>query len=122
MNPNRSLESNTPDGGKVRGNASQLFERYTNLAHDAQSAGDRVSAEAYLQYAEHYFRVLNAAAARRNGQGSGQGESSGQGHENAGAAAGGNGAGGTMSKQDSGPGDQDFDSEDEPAGSGPAVN
>lgn len=62
---NRSMESNTPDGNKVRGNASQLYERYTMLARDAQSAGDRVAAEGYLQYAEHYYRVLSAAGWKR---------------------------------------------------------
>ena len=71
---NRSLESNTPDGNKVRGNASQLYERYTGLAREAQSAGDRVAAEGFLQYAEHYYRVLSAAGWKRNGQGNGQGQ------------------------------------------------
>ena len=65
MGMNRSLESNTPDGNKVRGNASQLYERYTTLARDAQSAGDRIAAEGYLQYAEHYYRVLSAAGWKR---------------------------------------------------------
>ena len=65
-NPNRSIESNAPDGGKVRGNASQLYERYVGLAREAQSAGDRIGAEGFLQYAEHYFRVLNATAPRRD--------------------------------------------------------
>lgn len=66
-NPNRSIESNAPDGGKVRGNPAQLYERYTGLARDAQGAGDRVGAEAFLQYAEHYYRILNAQGPRRNG-------------------------------------------------------
>src|SRR5688572_27414609 len=65
MGMNRSMESNTPDGNKVRGNASQLYERYTMLARDAQSAGDRILAEGYLQYAEHYYRVLSAAGLNR---------------------------------------------------------
>ena len=65
MGMNRSMESNTPDGNKVRGNAAQLYERYTSLARDAQSAGDRILAEGYLQYAEHYYRVLTAAAWKR---------------------------------------------------------
>lgn len=43
---------------KQRGNASQLLERYRGLARDAQQAGDRVTAEYYLQYADHYYRVL----------------------------------------------------------------
>jgi hypothetical protein len=43
---------------RQRGNASQLLEKYRALARDAQQAGDRVTAEYYLQYAEHYYRVL----------------------------------------------------------------
>lgn len=43
---------------RQRGNATQLLEKYRALARDAQQAGDRVTAEYYLQYAEHYFRVL----------------------------------------------------------------
>jgi hypothetical protein len=43
---------------RQRGNATQLLEKYRALARDAQQAGDRVTAEYYLQYAEHYFRIL----------------------------------------------------------------
>ena len=43
---------------RARGNAPQLLEKYRNLARDAQMAGDRVNAEYYLQFADHYFRVL----------------------------------------------------------------
>jgi hypothetical protein len=55
--PNRTLESNGPDM-KVRGPASHIFERYLQLARDANSSGDRVMSENYLQHAEHYFRLL----------------------------------------------------------------
>lgn len=50
---------------RVRGNASQLLEKYKQLARDAHQAGDRVAAEYYLQHAEHYFRVLNDARIRQ---------------------------------------------------------
>ena len=53
-----TFDSNGPDG-RVRGNARQVFEKYLSLARDAFSAGDRVAAEAYYQYAEHYFRILS---------------------------------------------------------------
>ena len=43
---------------RARGNANQLYEKYKNLARDAQMSGDRVNIEYYLQYADHYFRVL----------------------------------------------------------------
>ena len=59
-----------PDAGnridsRQRGNASQLLEKYKNLARDAQTQGDRVTAEYYLQFADHYFRVLNEHRARQ---------------------------------------------------------
>ena len=57
---NTSYESNGPDV-KLRGNAQQLHEKYLVLAHDAASAGERISAEAYTQFADHYFRLHQAA-------------------------------------------------------------
>jgi uncharacterized protein (DUF305 family) len=59
-NRNTSYESNGPDV-KLRGNAQQLNEKYMALAHDAASAGERISAEAYSQFADHYFRLHQAA-------------------------------------------------------------
>ena len=59
-NRNASYESNGPDV-KLRGNAQQLHEKYMGLAHDAASAGERISAEAYTQFADHYFRLHQAA-------------------------------------------------------------
>lgn len=43
---------------RARGNAAQMLEKYKKLASDAQLNGDRVNAEYYLQFADHYFRVL----------------------------------------------------------------
>ena len=43
---------------RARGNAPQLLEKYRKLAGDAHLNGDRVQAEYYLQFADHYFRVL----------------------------------------------------------------
>lgn len=56
-NPNKHFESNGP-GVKIRGSAQQILEKYQQYARDAQSAGNRVDAENYLQHAEHYYRVL----------------------------------------------------------------
>jgi Domain of unknown function (DUF4167) len=61
LNPlSRNYESNGPDV-KVRGNAAHVAEKYLQLARDAQSSGDSVMAENYLQHAEHYFRIVSAA-------------------------------------------------------------
>ena len=54
-----SYDSNGPEG-KVRGTAQQVLEKYQALGRDATSAGDRVAAEAYYQFAEHYYRVVSA--------------------------------------------------------------
>ncbi len=54
---------NRPDN-RQRGNAAQLLEKYKTLARDAQLAGDRVQTEYYLQYADHYFRVLEESRSR----------------------------------------------------------
>jgi len=55
----QTFDSNGPEV-RVRGNAWQVYEKYQSLARDAQGSGDRVLAENYLQYAEHYFRVIEA--------------------------------------------------------------
>ena len=49
---------------RQRGNAAQLLEKYKNMARDAQLGGDRVQSEYYLQFAEHYYRVLGESRAR----------------------------------------------------------
>ena len=57
--PNQSPNpGNNRQENRSRGNASQLLEKYKSLARDAQLQGDRVQSEYYLQYAEHYFRVV----------------------------------------------------------------
>ena len=59
-NRNTSYESNGPDV-KLRGNAQQLHEKYMALAHDASTSGERIPAEAFTQFADHYFRLHQAA-------------------------------------------------------------
>jgi hypothetical protein len=49
---------------KVRGTAAHVADKYLTLARDAQSSGDTVSAENYLQHAEHYNRIVMAAQAQ----------------------------------------------------------
>ncbi|TFI58313.1 DUF4167 domain-containing protein [Sphingomonas parva] len=61
--PNQSPQGNRQDN-RSRGNAAQLLEKYKSLARDAQLQGDRVQSEYYLQFADHYFRVLNENRAR----------------------------------------------------------
>lgn len=66
-NRRRGRGNNRPQGGgqqlnridsRARGNAPQLLEKYRKMAQDAHLNGDRVQAEYYLQFADHYFRVI----------------------------------------------------------------
>ncbi len=64
-NTNRAFDSNGPEGVKVRGAAQHVYEKYQQLARDAQTSGDRVLAENHLQHAEHYFRLMRAMQPQR---------------------------------------------------------
>ena len=64
QNPlSRTYDSSGPDV-KIRGTAQTVADKYMSLARDAQSSGDRVMAENYLQHAEHYNRIIAAAQAQ----------------------------------------------------------
>jgi hypothetical protein len=41
-----------------------MLEKYKNMARDAQLQGDRVMTEYYLQFADHYFRIVAEQRAR----------------------------------------------------------
>lgn len=66
---NSSFESNGPEV-KIRGSAQQVQEKYLALARDANVSGDRISAEAFFQFAEHYHRIINGDSG--NGAGKSQ--------------------------------------------------
>src|SRR5476649_1499217 len=58
-NRNQIFDSSGPDV-RVRGNAHQVYDKYQALAREAAAMGDRIQAEAYYQYADHYFRVIQS--------------------------------------------------------------
>jgi hypothetical protein len=61
---------------RARGNAPQLLEKYRKLAHDASLNDDRVQTEYYLQFADHYFRVLADSKQKDDGRPRQQGDRS----------------------------------------------
>ena len=63
---------------RARGNGAQMIEKYRNLARDAQLAGDRVQTEYYLQFADHYFRVVSDFRARQEEKAAANGQDRGQ--------------------------------------------
>ncbi len=68
---------NTANQNRGPGNAKQLCDKYRNMASDAHQQGDRVMNEYYLQFADHYFRVLAEHSNRKDDQQQ-QGKQSGQ--------------------------------------------
>ena len=59
------MRTNSFSNGQQRNNfrpslsAEKLFEKYSSLAKEAMSTGDKTSSENYLQHADHFMRVLN---------------------------------------------------------------
>ncbi len=58
------MQNNRIDS-RARGNAPQLLDKYKKLAQEAQLNDDRVQTEYYLQFADHYFRVIADAKAQK---------------------------------------------------------
>ncbi len=86
---NRVFDSSGPVG-KVRGTPRQIIDKYQALAQDAMLAGDRIAQESFLQFAEHYLRLLGEAQREVEERANKAGQESGAG---AGVGAGQNGAG-----------------------------
>ena len=54
---NDSFQRKMP--GRNNHNASKLIEKYSNLAREALSTGDKILSENYFQHADHFTRILN---------------------------------------------------------------
>ena len=46
------------NAGRNNHNASKLIEKYSSLAREALSNGDKILSENYFQHAEHFIRVF----------------------------------------------------------------
>ncbi len=60
---NESFQRKSP--GRNNHNASKLIEKYSNLAREALSSGDKILSENYFQHADHFTRILNDQDAQR---------------------------------------------------------
>jgi len=54
------------NAGRNNHNASKLIEKYSNLAREALSSGDKILSENYFQHAEHFIRVLEERGVQLN--------------------------------------------------------
>jgi hypothetical protein len=66
-NPNRTFDSSGPEI-KIRGSASHVYEKYLQLARDANSGGDRIMAAAAAQQAQHQAQQAALNPPRPEGQ------------------------------------------------------
>ena len=63
-NSQSRLRTNQFTNGHPRNNfrpslsAEKSFEKYTSLAKEAMSAGDKTLSENYLQHADHFMRII----------------------------------------------------------------
>ena len=66
------LGSNSFQNGQTRNNFRQslspekLFEKYTSLAKEAMTSGDKTLSENYLQHADHFMRIIEDRNRIRN--------------------------------------------------------
>ncbi len=54
------------NAGRNNHNAPKLIEKYSNLAREALSNGDKILSENYFQHAEHFIRVLEERGSQFN--------------------------------------------------------
>jgi hypothetical protein len=56
--PNFKRNNNYASKGRSKGNVTQQYNKYLKLAKDTFSAGDRIQAEYYYQFTDHYYRLM----------------------------------------------------------------
>ena len=71
-NPQSRMGSSSFSNGQNRNkfrqalSAEKLFEKYSSLAKESQSAGDRTLSENYYQHADHFMRIIEDKNRNRN--------------------------------------------------------
>ena len=72
INAKTGQRNNSFSDGQTRNNfrtflsAEKLFEKYSSLAKEAMSSGDKTLSENYLQHADHFIRVIEDKNRNRN--------------------------------------------------------
>ena len=72
INDKTRLRNNSFSDGQTRSNfrtflsAEKLLEKYSSLAKEAMSSGDKTLSENYLQHADHFIRVIEDKNRNRN--------------------------------------------------------
>ena len=56
--PNFKRNNNYVAKNRNKGNITQQYNKYLKLAKDTFSSGDRIQAEYYYQFTDHYYRLM----------------------------------------------------------------
>ena len=56
--PNFKRNNSYSSKSRNKGNVTQQYNKYLKLAKDTFSAGDRIQAEYYYQFTDHYYRLM----------------------------------------------------------------
>ena len=59
MRPNSFSNGQSRNNFRQSLSADKLFEKYTALAKEAMSSGEKTLSENYLQHADHFMRIVN---------------------------------------------------------------
>ena len=76
---NASFQRKSP--GRNNQNASKLIEKYTDLAREALSKGDKILSENYFQHADHFIRIQDEKEKSRIAQNDNSGKTSSEDHD-----------------------------------------
>jgi len=66
MRTNQFSNPQTRNNFRSQLSAEKSFEKYTSLAKEAMSAGDKTLSENYLQHADHFMRIIEDKNKNRN--------------------------------------------------------
>ena len=66
--PNSFSNNHTRSNFRNNQSAEKLLEKYSTLAKEASTSGDKTLSENYLQHADHYARVVNEKNNRLSNQ------------------------------------------------------
>ena len=59
LRPDSFLNGQRKNNFRSTQSAEKLFEKYTSLAKEALSSGDKTLSENYFQHADHFMRVID---------------------------------------------------------------
>ena len=66
MRPKSFLNDQSRNNFRTSLSAEKLFEKYSSLAKEAMSSGDKTLSENYLQHADHFMRIIEDKNRIRN--------------------------------------------------------